>query len=484
MKKATLIATILLGTTSLHFAQTIQMELADPQPFLQGSDTGDMEFADLDGDGDKDLVITGSGNMSDGTSHSALTTLYFNDGAGNFSAVTDHGIENIRLSKIAIADIDSDTDLDLLISGFTHGGIALTKLYTNNGSGSFTEVTGSPFESITSGYFNFGDLDGDNDLDLVFSGGHTGINDVVKYLNDGTGSFSLDTTTGITNIQGVLDLSDFDMDNDLDLLICGQDSSGNTLTRLYINDGNGDFTMIPDPGFNNIDFGDISTGDTDGDGDLDVVIAGTGSSGFVTEFYRNNGDNSFTWVPDVPFLGLGADGETSMNDFDNDGDLDVFVIGSANGGLPNIYSHIYENLGDSNFTLSSEFIGGYLSTHAAADVNGDDLLDVVIGGTTTGSPVRGSFLFKNVSSVLGVNELNPGLSLSIYPNPSNGLIHVDLQTGTMAQLAIYSITGQLVYSTNLISSINTLQLPLSNGIYLALIERGSQRFSQKLVIQN
>ena len=485
MRKSILMAALLLGATPNLISQTIQMELAAPQPFLQGTDTGDMEFADLDGDGDMDLIATGSGNMSDGSTHGALTTLYFNDGAGNFTAVNDHGIENIRVSKIALANIDTDEDLDLLISGFTSGGFALTKLYTNDGSGNFTEVTGSPFESLENGYFNFGDIDGDNDQDIVFSGGHSGIEDVVKYINDGNGNFSLDTTMGVTGISGVLDLSDYDNDEDLDLIICGQDSSGNIVTRLYNNDGNGDFTLFADAGLNGVEFGDIAAADTDGDEDLDLVICGSSAAGdFVTEFYRNNGDSTFTQLTDVPFLGLGANGETSFNDFDNDGDVDVFVIGSANGGLPNIYSHIYENLGDNSFVLSDEFVGGYLSTHAVADVDGDSLLDVVIGGTTTGTPVRGSFLYKNVSAVLNTNETALNASVSIYPNPSRGQFNVSLTAIPNAQLALYNIAGQLIFKKTLILDTNKLDLNLSNGVYLVVIKIDNQQLTRKLVIRN
>ncbi|WP_420379961.1 T9SS type A sorting domain-containing protein [Gilvibacter sp.] len=485
MRKSILMAALLLGATPNLISQTIQMELAAPQPFLQGTDTGDMEFADLDGDGDMDLIATGSGNMSDGSTHGALTTLYFNDGAGNFTAVNDHGIENIRVSKIALANIDTDEDLDLLISGFTSGGFALTKLYTNDGSGNFTEVTGSPFECLENGYFNFGDIDGDNDQDIVFSGGHSGIEDVVKYINDGNGNFSLDTTMGVTGISGVLDLSDYDNDNDLDLIVCGIDSFGNISTQVYNNDGNGDFELVADAGLNGVEFGDIAAADTDGDEDLDLVICGSSAAGdFVTEFYRNNGDNTFTQLIDVPFLGLAADGETSFNDFDNDGDVDVFVIGSANGGLPNIFSHIYENLGDNNFVLSDEFVGGYLSTHAVADVDGDSLLDVVIGGTTTGTPVRGSFLYKNVSAVLNTNETALNASVSIYPNPSPGQFNVSLTAIPNAQLALYNIAGQLIFKKTLILDTNKLDLNLSNGVYLVVIKNDNQQLTRKLVIRN
>lgn len=483
MKRIALLSLTYIAFTHFSLAQIINFELIDPQPELQGSDTGDMEFADLDNDGDPDLIITGSGNMTDGTVHGALTTLYFNDGSGNFTAVTDNGIANIRVSKIGLADIDNDDDPDLLISGRTSGATPLTKLYRNDGAGNFTEIAGTPFESLGSGYFNFGDIDGDTDIDIIFSGGHAGIDDIVKYVNDGDGNFSLVTDIGVTNINGVLDLSDFDNDNDLDLLVAGQDSSGNILTRLYTNDSTGNFTIVTDAGFNNLYFGDIATGDTDGDEDLDVIISGSSDSGFETEFYINNGDGTFTWVDDAPILGLAADGEVSFNDFDNDGDLDVFVIGSADGGLPNIYTHIYENLGSNNFILSDEFIGGYLSTHAVADINGDNLLDLVIGGTTTGSPVRGSFVFKNVSKVLSINE-SAGDLLSLYPNPTSGSLQINTVSIPSARLDIYELTGRLITSKGLVNGLNNVQLSLPDGIYIATISNAKVRFSQKLIVKN
>ena len=483
MTKIALFAFIYIAFSQLSIAQTIQFELVDPQPELQGSDTGDMEFADLDGDGDQDLILTGSGNMTDGTTHSALTTLYFNDGTGNFTAVADHGIENIRVSKIALADIDNDSDLDLLISGSTHGGTPLTKLYHNDGDGNFTEFAGTPFESLESGYFNFGDLDNDGDQDIIFSGGHSGIDDIVKYINDGVGNFSLVSSIGVSNISGVLDLSDFDNDNDLDILVSGQDASENTLTRLYTNDGTGNFTLVADAGFNNLKFGDIAAGDTDGDGDLDVIISGSSDSGFETEFYTNNGDGTFTWLEEAPFLGLAADGEVSFNDFDNDGDLDVFVIGSADGGLPNIFTHIYENIEPNNFVLSDEFIGGYLSTHAVADIDNDNLLDLIIGGTTTGTPVRGSFMFKNVSKVLSTDEFTTN-DITLYPNPTNGSLQINVTTLPNASLDIYDLTGRLMISKPLVNGINSLVFTVPDGMYLAVISNNTNRLTQKLIVKN
>ena len=483
MKKLIYLLVALVCNAFVLTAQNIEMELLDPQPFLQGSDTGDMEFADLDGDGDMDLISTGSGNMSDGTTHSALTTLYFNDGVGNFTAVNNHGIENIRASKIALADIDADDDLDLMISGQTHGGSFLTKLYANDGNGNFNEVVSTLFDSLESGYFNFGDIDGDTDQDIVYSGSDN-VFDVIAFINDGAGSYSLSSNIGVTNIGGVLELFDADGDTDLDILIMGVNQDDEVVTELYENDGAGGYTIVNNAGFNPLNFGDIAVGDTDGDGDKDVLIIGMrGSADVESEFYTNNGDGAFTLVEDAPFMDLGFDGETSFNDFDNDGDLDVFIIGSAEGGLPNIFSHIYENLGSNNFILSDEFIGAYLSTHAVADIDGDALLDVVIGGTTTGNPTRGSFMYKNIS-VLSINDETISANVSIYPNPSKGNLHIDIQDLNQVTFELYNTIGQRILGTSLGFGSNSLQLSLSNGIYLAVIASQGESYSQKLVIHN
>ncbi|MGK0428106.1 MAG: hypothetical protein ACJAUR_002223, partial [Ulvibacter sp.] len=244
------------------------------------------------------------------------------------------------------------------------------------------------------------------------------------------------------------------------------------------------YTIVNNAGFNPLNFGDIAVGDTDGDGDKDVLIIGMrGSADVESEFYTNNGDGAFTLVEDAPFMDLGFDGETSFNDFDNDGDLDVFIIGSAEGGLPNIFSHIYENLGSNNFILSDEFIGAYLSTHAVADIDGDALLDVVIGGTTTGNPTRGSFMYKNIS-ILSINDETISANVSIYPNPSKGNLHIDIQDLNQVTFELYNTLGQRILSTSLGLGSNNLQLSLSNGIYLAVIASQGESYSQKLVIHN
>ena len=102
MKNSILVILILILSLETISAQSIDFNLVSPVPQLQGTDIGDMEFADIDNDGDSDLLLTGS-------SLSGInTTLYGNDGNGNFTVITT--FSGIQASTVGFNDIDSDGD--------------------------------------------------------------------------------------------------------------------------------------------------------------------------------------------------------------------------------------------------------------------------------------------------------------------------------------------------------------------------------------
>tara|TARA_B100000809_G_scaffold139066_1_gene136701 strand:- start:17102 stop:17482 length:381 start_codon:yes stop_codon:yes gene_type:complete len=78
--------------------------------------------------------------------------------------------ERVQYSSIAFADIDGDNDQDVIITGQDNSNLASTKLYTNNGNGSFIEVFGSPFEDVKNSSIAFTDIDFDNDQDVLITG--------------------------------------------------------------------------------------------------------------------------------------------------------------------------------------------------------------------------------------------------------------------------------------------------------------------------
>lgn len=155
-------------------------------PFLNVGVYSSLEVADIEGDGDPDVLITG---IIDGQDIS--TRMFVNDG-GVFTERMNTPFEGLIYSSIAFSDIDGDSDPDVLITGATpFEGNIISKLYTNE-EGNFTEVQNTPFEGVALGSIAFSDIDGDNDEDLMITGG-IGFNSDVTiaklYTNDGIGTF-------------------------------------------------------------------------------------------------------------------------------------------------------------------------------------------------------------------------------------------------------------------------------------------------------
>ena len=282
-------------------------------------------------------------------------------GEGVFTKSTESLWDGHAGREVALGDLDGDGDLDAFVVK-----IDASKVWLNDGSGSFTDTGQSP----GSGYNNIclGDLDGDGDLDAFTSRSVGGGNAV--YLNDGSGSFSYKHITWYSTDVNDLALGDVDGDGDLDVLEVNDYWSGFP-NRVFVNDGTGGFESTP------IELGDSADvdgesgalGDVDGDGDLDAVV-GTGS-GEANTIWLNNGDGTFS---DAAGQTLGDTLATniSLGDVDNDGDLDAVIVG---GDDPNI---VWLNDGSGNF-VNGQVLGGSPSDDVRlGDLNGDGYLDAFI----------------------------------------------------------------------------------------------------------
>ena len=339
-------------------------------PEDMGSGAG---FADIDNDGDLDLYIVNIPGALKDISSKKLTdlptnVLYRNNGDGTFTDITasaNVGDTGYGMGCV-FADYDGDGNLDLYITNYGEN-----VLYRNNGDTTFSDVTqtagvGCPLWSTGAA---FADFDGDNDLDLYVcnyvvydlkkleqmkaeskqSGKPvpSALNphvfepqDNVFYRNNGDGTFTDVTTevgvaaTGGRSLQVIF--SDFDNDNDLDLYVAN-DTSEN---HIFRNEGNGKFTDVSTESWA-ADFRGsmgLTAGDVDADGDIDLFM-----SHWVDEenaLYRNllNEDNqpkrirfvdeSYTsMLAEVSIKQIGWG--TSLFDYDNDGDLDIFVVNGS-----------------------------------------------------------------------------------------------------------------------------------------------------------
>ncbi|RMF23249.1 MAG: VCBS repeat-containing protein, partial [Bacteroidetes bacterium] len=173
---------LLLGANQLLTAQIRFTEVTTPWNFT-GSYYGSVAFADIDNDGDQDLLITGF----DG-SIQPMTKLYTND-QGEFSEVSDTPFEGVAYSSVAFADVDDDGDQDLLITGENSASQRIAKLYTNE-AGVFPELSDTPFEGVAHGSVAFADVDDDGDQDLLITGENSASQRIAKLYNNEAGAFS------------------------------------------------------------------------------------------------------------------------------------------------------------------------------------------------------------------------------------------------------------------------------------------------------
>ena len=261
-----------------------------------------MAWGDADGDGDLDVLICGTGTSS------RQAALYLNIGSGSFSNSLVP-LPPVSEGAVAWADFDGDGDQDFVLTGSTNSAAsgAISRLYRNLGSGGFEPVA-APLPAVYRSLVSWADYDCDGDPDLLIAGVSASGPVTLLFRND-QGTFT--AGPGFPGVaDGAAAWGDADQDGYPDLALSGRLSSGAgaLLSRFYWNCA-GAFTNSGAelPG---LDFSAMAWGDLDYDGQLDLAVSGstneslTWSGGAYSAVFRN--DNTVTGsVPPAP-VGLAA----------------------------------------------------------------------------------------------------------------------------------------------------------------------------------
>ena len=298
---------------------------------------------DADDDGDLDLIYAPAGAFPATTQRARIL---INDGSAVFADESAARMPLTTMSawSVVAADLDNDGDRDLVINDGCltfMGQPAQAFLFENDGTGHYTDVTAThaPVEIYNGQDMIAFDYDGDFDLDIAFSGFGTPAKRSSLWLNDGTGHFSLDPTLDQLCTANTYEADWSDLDGDGDWDACVMSISGSS-EGWGQNRGLG----IAPPetvfsGANGNDDNELASMDYDMDGDLDVFVGSL--SGPREKVYQQDefgvftSVNIFTQITDSTL-------DMTFGDFDGDGRHDVVTAQGESGVQVN---KIYDNTG-------------------------------------------------------------------------------------------------------------------------------------------
>lgn len=389
--------------------------------------------ADIDGDGDLDVIVSG-----DAPGDNENGAIFINDGTGVFTPQAGERVITAgRGGNIRFGDIDGDGDLDVIFAGWGLSNPVKAGIALNDGSGNFTLASTETYPvldvpTITS--CGFADFDLNGRMDYYFFGNGEG-NCVIYYQQD-NGSFTpvndaikatvrFSAGTAVVGdpiaykfVEPEVSIIDFNKDGYPDMWINAADlnytNSGEQTQRfsyLFANDGFGILTqysgaVVPFKKAN----GDSQWGDFNGDGFPDMLLHGDGylnsgeNNDMIYRIFKNNSGSAIeeAWEQQIARQGSMQNGSLVV-DWNNDGKLDIF--GGGWSGSAQV-TELYTGTSATEFTFtksSTVFQGASEQGLHAADLNGDNKVDLLLNGYC-GAPInkRGAGYVLNESATASV----------------------------------------------------------------------------------
>ncbi len=499
-------------------------------------------WADYNNDGFIDCYVVSTVNSN--------SALYKNNGDETFTRITTGDIGDSAYSTgwgCTWGDYNNDGFADLVIAAANNFGIVNhpARFFHNNGDGSFTKIDTTHFAETLAPYTvpTFSDYDMDGDMDLFIGSGPAGtlardfnyrnllVETATPYLSRlDTGVLGADLVDG-QNYSFI----DYDNDGDLDAYLTNYRFG--SPNNLYRNEGNGYYTKMTAAQVGRIvsDSGSSLSNvwsDFDNDGDIDCYV--TNDNSFTTRYYSNNGNGSFTRVDSIAVRENGPKYGAIAGDYDNDGDIDLYVSGAI------LTKALYENItGNGNKWVTLKCVG--VSTNKSAigtrvrvkaTINGQSVwqlreinsqnsfnsmsmlnvhfglgnasvIDSIIVEWPRSSRqvftnvsvnsrynlIEGQSLVSGIETIEGIAPENFELEQN-YPNPFNPItkIEFNLKAASDVSLKVYDGIGRIV-ETLVDQKLNSGKYSvtfsgegLSSGIYFYKLRSGANESVRKMLL--
>ena len=244
----------------------------------------------------------------------------------------------------------------------------------------FTEIPVN-LTGVYSSSVAWGDYDNDGLLDILLTGTDS-VNIISKiYHNNGNGQFSENTSISLPGVfSGSANWVDYDNDGWIDIFLTGDSYYSTLISKIYHNDANGQFSENTNSTLPGIFFSSASWGDYDNDGRSDILMVGLDNNFTpISKIFNNNSNGQFlentnTALPGVKYASVG------WGDYDNDGRLDILLTGKINNSTS--ISKIYHNEINGLFSENTSVVlpGVFCSSASWGDYDNDGWLDILLTG--------------------------------------------------------------------------------------------------------
>ena len=369
---------------------------APQKTFAAGSYPNSVSVADVNGDGNADVVTAnwGSNNVS----------LLLGDGKGSFAPQTTFAVGSTPYF-VSVADVNGDGKLDLVTANSSGNNVSVL---LGDGKGSFAPQTtfavGSSPISVS-----VADMNGDGKMDLVTA--NSGSVSVSVLLGDGKGGFAPQTTFAVGSSPNSVSVADVNGDGKLDLVTANYGYYGNV--SVLLGDGKGSFapqtTFAAGTSPTSLNVADVNV-----DGKLDLVTANYGSNVSVLL-----GDGKGSFAPQTTFAVGSTPYFVSVADVNGDGKLDLVTANSDSGNVSVLLGD-----GKGGFAPPTTFAAGSNpGSVSVADVNGDGKMDLVTSNSQS----------NDVSVLLNTSSHHNN-------NVSKGSLTID---GTLQQNKTLTVSNKL-----------------------------------------
>jgi len=461
MKRKLLTCLSILSISTAIFAQnfikTTLNSSTSPEPYTIAS-------GHLNSDAYLDIAI--------GTDTGSDVSWYKNNGDGTFTSMgTLIAIAPNDLSYVEgmeIADINGDGDNDIIATSYSNNNVVW---FENNGNDTFQDAVEISDAISGAGQVSVANIDNDINgyLDLIVSS-YTG-NRVIYMLGNGDGTFGVvrnltPVTTG--SGPGSFDLKDYDGDGDLDAVVALTINGDiEVFDNKLIPDGIDGSGNIPFVSYDNkVDTGNgflwtVSFADINDDSSMDIIKSDNnpGANANIAWYSKDSSGTNTTFTDTNVTTSISRTAMASVADFNNDNYNDLLVTNDRSG---NSFVWFKSN---SSGTLTSEVVIDNTSS-AAFDVEIQDFDndgDLDIAGISY--LLDDVFVYFNDLNTLSVQE-NVAQEITMYPNPTTNSLHFKGNIAEDLKVSVYNVLGKRVINKTVEFGQSLDVSKLNNGVYI------------------